>query len=304
MRLFTLTTAIISVCILPSPAGAFVPSPVGGKPGLFDVSAHLTLERGLIEPNENSDSWQDAKWNLYTLGLGYNFGKLGPFLDFFLRIEGTLYTSPAETNERTSVASDQCPGQVLSATQCEFYPKDTGGYANITAGFNVIHQRNYAIGIFLRGTVPIGVDLDKFSNPRIDYIAGGVNVGVQLKDWLSHESQIYLGSGPFGSQNATVALTQRFGFEWKRPSWTLGVKVGSYFDADLSERFDERYDSVYTAGFPDRRDRIRMMRFGVLTTPYVAISDRVAFEFTYLQKLFGYDAPATHVLSAGVRTSF
>lgn len=72
----------------------------------------------------------------------------------------------------------------------------------------------------------------------------------------------------------------------------------------LSERTDPAYDQAYTAGYPERSDRIRMMRFGVLLAPYFQVTEKLAVELSYVQKIFGYDTPATQFYNAGLRAVF
>ncbi len=47
-----------------------------------------------------------------------------------------------------------------------------------------------------------------------------------------------------------------------------------------------------------------MMRFAAAFFPYVQITDYVVLEVSYVQKLFGYDTPATQFFTAGVRVAF
>ncbi len=296
-------SALLSAALaaaLAGPAHGFVGGTAGGNPGDLNLDAKVILERGLIEPNENQDSWQGADWNQYQLGASYTLGAIGPLLDLYVSLSGTFYTSPAEVNERTQVAAADCLGEVTGPGQCEFYSDDNGALVRAAVGFNFIHTARYALGVSLQGTAPIGVDLDKFANPRVDYLAGSLQLGVQLTDWLSYETNIYVGSGPFGPQNAQLAYTQLFGFRWQRAGYQFGVRVGPYVDADVTERFDDRYDAAYTAGAPEVRDRIRMARFGSLFIPHVTIGDRVTARVTYLQKFFGYDAPATRYIEFGL----
>ena len=42
------------------------------------MSLRASLERGLVEPNENQASWQRARWEMYALGVGYGVGDVGP----------------------------------------------------------------------------------------------------------------------------------------------------------------------------------------------------------------------------------
>lgn len=284
-----------------APARAFISAPVGGREGETDVAARVGFERGKVEPTDDEDSFQKASWEMYTLGVGHTFGALGPLEDFFLRLEGTWFDIPAEVNEHGSIAEADCAGRFLGAGRCEFYGPDRGGFVTLAAGFNAIHVPSHALGFALLGSVPIDVEFDKFVEPRIDYVALAVSFGVRFTSALSHESRLYLGSGAFGDQNATVATSQLLGLEWRDANWKIGLRFGPYFDGDLTERTDARYGAAY--GPAGRDNVVRMMRFGVITMPYVAY-DFVALELLYLQKLFGFDPPATQFYSAGVRVAF
>ncbi len=112
---------VFAVCLTSSSAQALITSPVGGRPGEFDLSTRVSLERGKVEPNENEQSFQRARWNMYALGIGYGFGDLGPVRDIYARIDGTYVDSPAEINERGVVTPDRCRGTVVSATGCRFH---------------------------------------------------------------------------------------------------------------------------------------------------------------------------------------
>jgi len=305
-----LIVLVAFVLFAPTPAHALIPTAVGGRPGETDVALRVSLERGLIEPNENKNSWQKANWNMVTLDAGHNFGEVGPFRDFFVRLGYTFVDSPAEVNERTNIAPSDCRGEVLSATRCEFYPKNQFHILAPAVGWNFVHEGDFAFGVFFQGAIPVGLDRDKFANPRVDHFGGGTAVGTRLRPWLSYESRLYFGTGLLGSprqQNATVAIINVFGLEaprWILP-WKVGIKFGPYFDGDLTERTDERYDAAYTPGFATgARDRIRMMRFAAAFFPYVQITDHAVVEVSYVQKLFGYDTPATQFLTFGARFAF
>jgi len=178
-------SAFALLLLVPSSASALIPIPVGGHPKELDVFMRLTLERGLVEPNENLASFQKARWEMLTVGGGYTFGDLGPLQDFTVRADVTGYQSPAEVTEPER------------------------------------------------------------------------------------------------------------------------IKAGPYVDGDLiGQRTDEAYDRIFTAGFPERSDRIRMFRFAAMVLPYVQIADRFSLELSYLQKIFGYDTPATQLYSATARVVF
>lgn len=310
--------ALALVAISPGAASAFVGAPVGGQPGQVDVTARAEFERGSVEPNENELSWQDAEWEVYSAGVGYTGAELFGLERPFLRLEYATYTAPAEVNQRGPVAAEHCRGRVLDATHCEFHPADTGHFVKVQLGFDLIHRPTHALSLFLQGTLPIGANTDRFVLPRIDLVALGLAAGMRFQPWLTFQSRIYLGSGSLdGKQNATVALVPLFGFEaerWILP-WKIGLQVGPYFDADLTERYDANYDGAYVSGVPttndgsvrspgDTRDRIRMMRFGVSVLPYVQVTPYLVVEGGYTQKLFGYDTPATRFFSVGLRGAF
>ncbi len=303
-HLAAITSSLAAIAALSAPAAAFVSGATGGKKGTTQVEASVTLERGLVEPNENTDSFQDARWNLFNLSATYNAGSVGRFLDLFFRVRVTLFDSPAEVNEEGPVPEADCLGTVLDAETCEFYGDDQGAVLRAAVGFNVIHEPRYTLGFTIEANAPVGVNLDKFANPRVDYIAGSINLGLQLTDWLTYETSIYVGSGPFGPQNAQIAYTQLFGFAGGDDKLRYGIRLGPYIDADLNERFDERYDAAYTTGFPEVQDRIRRARFGGLFNPYLTVSDRYTVKLTYLQKAFGYDAAATQFWDLAVAVAF
>jgi len=313
LRPLVLVATLAGVLLDAEHAWALIPSPVGGRPGEVDVSFRLSLERGKVEPNSNEASFQKAQWELYTLGLGYTLGRIGPLLDVTFRLEGTYVRSPAERSDpdRGSVAPDDClSGVIPGPGRCQFHPDDDGGYISPSINFNVLHPGDFSLGFFVLSNVPFGIDFARFVTPRVDLIAGGVTVGLRMRAWLSFESRTYVGSGMFlgdDTQPATIALTNLFGFEaerWLLP-WKIGVKLGPYFDGDLiGDRADPNYDAAYTAGYPERSDRIRMMRFGFALLPYVQVTQHAALELGYVQKIFGYDTPATQFYTVGARAAF
>lgn len=319
----------VVTCLWPATAGAFVGTPVGGHPGEVDVNLQVTTERGKTEPNENQASFMKPKsWFEYKLGVGYTGGDVGPIEFPSIRLEATYFRTPAERNDpdewQVGDAGSSAPGTIgpectagaryLGGGVCEFHPEDDGTLVTLSLSGAVVHSADFALGLFVRGTVPIGMDLDKFGNPRIDYFAGGTNVGVELRPWLGFESSVFLGSGtrPFGKQqNGAVALSTLFHFrarQWLLP-WRAGVKIGPYVEGDIHERYDERYDRAYSpvvlpqpGAQPEQsRDRIRAARFAVATLPYFLVTDHLSVELGYVQKFFGYDARATQVYFAGVR---
>lgn len=312
-RLLAMSTAGMVLASATS-AEALIPIPVGGHPKELDVFARITLERGLVEPNENQASWQKARWEMFTVGGGYGFGDVGFLQDFSARVEVTAYQSPEEVNDvnRGAVAPSSCGGVILDPTRCQFHPADRGAFVTPSVSASLAHTGTLSFGVFLVGNIPIGVDYARFVVPRVDLVGGGFRAGIEPSEWFSFETSFYVGSGSAGArskQNGTFAATQLLHFKSPRlgtsPFVRLGVKVGPYVDGDLfGERTDPVYDQAYTAGYPARTDRIRMFRFAATVLPYVQLSDKLSLELAYLQKLFGYDTPATQLYSFTLRYVF
>lgn len=311
MRRRATLAAWLLAALTPTSALALVPIPVGGHPGEVDVFFRLSLERGKVEPHSDTASYQRASWNMYTAGGGYTYGDVGVFQDLSFRLDATLYDAPAEVNDpaRGAVAPELCrSGVVPGEGRCQFHPADQGAFVTPAVIWNFVHTGDFSFGMYLTGNIPIGADTKRFVAPRMDLVGGGVSVGVFLRPWFTFESRTYFGSGTRlggGRQNSTVATLSTFGFEakqWLLP-WKAGFKVGTYFDGDLlNERYDANYDAAYSP--PGQRDRIRMMRFGLAVFPYFQVTERASIELSYVQKLFGYDTPATQFYTATARVVF
>lgn len=182
MNRMTIAGAIIAtISLTQGPASALVTSPVGGNKGDVEVSARATFERGKIEPNENPDSWQKARWNYYTGAVGYTYGNIGPLQDVFFRLQGTYLDIPAESSdpdvllhpEEGAVDPAQCKGRVLAGGICELHPAEQGFLITPAIGFRAVHTPTFALGFFVQSTVPVGVDTEKYVLPRIDTVAVG-----------------------------------------------------------------------------------------------------------------------------------
>jgi hypothetical protein len=309
-------------------ASAFVTTPVGGRPGDTDVTARVTLERGNVEPHSNQQSWAPAQWQLYAVGATHNFGQAGPLHDWTLALDLTLLDAPAEVNDPSrlvippgSQATFQLPcdnGAVRTgALTCQFHRPDTGLYVTPRVFANLVHEGPAALGVYLQGTIPIGIDLNRFVLPRFDPIAVGAILGFALNRWLDFESHSYV--APWGYellsssyQNGAVAQTDLLGAHAER--WLLpgpiGLKAGFYWEGDLQQRYDERYDAAFTQGYRpgaqdgQGRERIRGLKYGIVAIGSVVVAPRLAIELGTVQKRFGYDAVATQSYFGGARYSF
>src|SRR5262249_60215456 len=122
-----------------------------------------------------------------------------------------------------------------------------------------------------------------------------------------YTSGLCWGSGAAAAEpNGAVPRTNLLSFEaprWILP-WKAGLNIGPYFEGDFTRRFAARYDAAFTTGYPAVRDRVQAMRFALASLPYFLVTDRVALEFGYVQKFFGYDPPATQLFTFAVRSSF
>mgnify|MGYP006969543799 CR=1 FL=1 len=128
---------------------------------------------------------------------------------------------------------------------------------------------------------------------------------------LAYAGRIFVGSGAYDGtyqQNAAIVLTQLLYLALARwlPPWRIGVGVGPYFEGDINEHTNQVYNSAYGSVSPDLvdGDRNRSMRFAIAVLPYIRITDHAALELGYVQKLFGYDPPATQFWTGGLRASF
>ncbi len=328
VRLLSSLTLLGAVSVS-SNASAFVATALGGRPGELDLNAQLTLERGKLEPSENQASYRQVRgWSEYKLGVGYTWGHFGPLQFFSTRLEATYFKTPEETNDpgewEVGPPGSSTPGsfqpectagaEYLGDGLCRFYAKDDGSIVSASVSAALIHDPKFALGFFLKFSAPVGMDLQKFGNPRMDYFATGWQGGVELTSWLSYESTLYLGLGtrPFSKdKNGSVAVGNLFHFKaqrWLLP-WRAGIKLGPYVEGDVTERYDERYDRAYSPqvlpqlGAPTRQhqDRVRSARFALAMLPYFLVTEHLALEAGYIQKFFGYDAPATQAYFVGLR---
>jgi hypothetical protein len=317
-----------------SAANAFVPVPVGGHPGELDVNFVFQTDRGKYEPTENPLSYRPVEgWYEYRLSVGYTWGHFG-FLQFFsTRLEGNFYTVDNETNDPGVwyVAPSGTVGpngklvpecgagaKFLGDGLCEFYSPDTGGMISGTISAALVHTPQVAFGLFVKGTVPIGMNLRKFVSPRMDYLAGGFQLGAVMTSWLDFEVFTYFGSGthPISSKKNSSAIgSTLFHFHAKRWAlpWKAGIKFGPYVEGDMTQRDEPRYDLAYAPqqlpAFPSeyddtpvrQNDRLRSAKYSLAFLPYFLVTEHVAVELGYIQKFFGYDPPATQAWFAGVR---
>lgn len=280
---------------------------VGGHPGEIDMSSHVTFQLGEIRPTERPTTWQEANTKIIELGAGYTIGELGPLKNFYVRLDGAYVTSAEET---VTNPNDDLP------LGTRFYGADRSGLLSATMAADFLSTPRLSFGLFLRGSLPIDINLEKFSNIATHHVSGGAHVDVWLSDRtkflrLGYASRLFVGSGTYqdGFQhNASAALSNMFVVEagrWVLP-WRMGLRLGPHFEGDINEHVNEPYHEAYAKVSSDfvNGDRVRAMRLDFVIQPYVCITDNAALVVNYAHEIFGYDSRSTQRLTAGVRTAF
>ena len=102
--------------------------------------------------------------------------------------------------------------------------------------------------------------------------------------------------GSSGTQNASTSLAHFFRFRARR--WLLdapiSLRVGPWFDGDLSRHYDDRYDRVFARAYlSGERDRIQAMAFSVATLATIGITPNARIDLGFWQKFIAYQARST-----------
>ncbi|MEM9692726.1 MAG: hypothetical protein AAGA56_09290, partial [Myxococcota bacterium] len=207
-----------------------------------------------------------------TLGVeaGIGWGDLGPLRRVRFALGGGYFVSGDERIERT--------GEPLPVGT-EFFPEDRGGHLALSASAELVERPQFALLAYVRGTLPIGVELAKYTNTRIHYALGGVRIGAHLNDRrdfirLSTRTFIELGSGAYtdgdGQHNAQLRLLPLLDLDFQR--WLLpfraGLGVGPSLEFDINDHDNPAYQPVYDAAGPRLFDAVRSTRLGIHAAPY------------------------------------
>ncbi len=262
---------------------AFVSGSVSAPAGSFDATLKVELMRGLAGPENIPEDKQTQKpsVNIYEMSLGYNLGNYGIFKDLSFGVLGGFYTSKKEDLAGSPI-----------------YPKDDGAYAGAQVSFNFIHDTTSLVGMFIRNQNPIGMNVEKFINPKLDRIGLGFTTGFSFTDSFSQESLFYFGSGIFGEktpQNPSVSATLLWSF-LSNPSWFehgLSFKAGPFFDADIKDHDDPGYGT-----------KVRSLRAGLVGQIAARISPKLSLSTTYVQKFTGAYFRATQDFILEIKTVF
>jgi hypothetical protein len=265
---------------------ALVTSPSIVGAGGWNVELKSMLERGKIEPNENRSSFQSAEIDVHQLSITKGLEGLSFGSDHFLRLDLKYFQSGEE----------QVAGQT-------FYAADTGNAATISFGFNFTHDSQLSSGMYISVSPITNFNQDKFSVPRIDLWSLGFRTSAEINDKFYVEDIVHYGSGIPGKQNSYLGFTHLFALRLnpiiRAP---VSVKGGPYAELDTSERTDSKYDSAFSPA--GTQDRIRSMKVGVISAIEIQLSEQSYGSVTYVQKLGGYDAPATNATAVAFGFNF
>lgn len=265
---------------------ALVISPSGVASGNWNIEFKSTLERGKVEPNENRSSFQDAEIDVHQFSVTQRIEGLSFGSDHFLRLDLKYLKSGKE----------EVAGQV-------FYDADTGNAATLSGGFNFVHEPTYKSGFYASVTPIANFNNEKFSVPRIDLWGVGFRTLVELGKTFFIEDSLHYGSGIPGNQNSYLAFTHLFALRVNNlVNVPMTIQWGPYAELDTSERRDTKYDAAFSSA--GTQDRIRSMKVGVISSIEFSITKDTYGTATFVQKLGGYDAPATNALSFSLGMNF
>lgn len=264
------------VVLLAVDSWGLVISPTGVNFDGYLIEYKLIQERGKIEPNENPNSFQDAKIdiNQFSVTKGLH-GLVTKGKDHYLRIDYKDFKSGQE----------QVSGQL-------FYEQDRGQNLMLTLGMNFVHELQYKAGIYMAYSPLVDFNEEKFSVPRVDLWQLGLTSAVQLSDEWFMENQLHYGSGIDNKQNGYIVLNQLVGYKFDSAfDLPLLFKYGPYLESDTEQRQDKKYDAAFFPSGPS--DRVRSMKYGVNMHISYTLNQKYVLAIGEVQKLGGYDAVAT-----------
>lgn len=278
--------SLISVLLMGGNSLAFVSAPSTAGDKDWSVEAGAVYERGKVEPNENRNSFQSAKIDIYQLGVTKKLKGLEWGSDHYLHLDyKEIRSAKEEVNSQVFYDADQ--GQVLTAS----------------FGFDFVHEPKFKSGAYVQVSPSIRINKDKFSNPRVDVWGVGFKTYLELGDLIYSEDLLHIGSGIPGHQNSYLAWSHLFAAKLERYVGSpVVLKWGPYAELDTSERTDSAYDSAFTPA--GTRDRIRSMKVGTISAVEFLLPQDAYGSIGYVQKLGGYDAPATQAFSLKLGINF
>lgn len=281
MEKILLVTLLISI-----QSYAFVSGPGSVNAGENLITIGTQAERGLVEPNENRSSFQDAQIDINRLRYVRGFKGFMGLNRSTVFVEYGIFSSARE--------------QVGSTV---FYDKDQGSYLTLGLSGDFVHDLEKQFGFYVQTTLSRSYDKNKFSNPRIDLYVLGLTSAFNITENFFQKNLIHYGSGDGSSQNSYLAIDTGFGYRLNHLLERQFTVSGSLFlEADMSERKDAFYDAAFSP--TGTEDRIRAFKYGTLFGADIAITNQMNFNINYLQKLGGYDARSTKIYTANIGYKF
>lgn len=265
---------------------AFVSGPSSVSEGENYISIGIQAERGKVEPNENRSSFQDAQIDIHRLKYVRGF-------------EGQLGLS--RSNIYFEFGSFSSAKEQVGSTR--FYDKDQGSYLTLGLSGDIVHDLDKQFGFYAQVTPSRSYNKNKFSNPRLDLFALGLNSAFNVTENFFQKNLIHFGSGDGSNQNSYLAIDTGFGYRLNHLVGRQFTIFGSLFlEADMVERKDSSYDAAFSPA--GTQDRIRAFKYGTLMGVDFAITNEINFSLNYLQKLGGYDARSTQIYTAHIGFKF
>jgi len=217
----------------------------------------------------------------YSLGLGNSFLK-----DLYLEIQSTTFQSREETVSGVLV-----------------HPSDSGWAMTLRGGGNFIHEPKWTLGTWLQSSIPIFMDKDKFVNPVLNYVGGGVNAVFSFTPEIAVSESVFLGSGLFQPRNRNPNLQSSslgiFNLGQLFFSANVIFKTGLVVETDLASRLDADYQaSALSDG--------EIMNL-VFISPFllnVPIQDSWGIEGGYAVKWAGKSAQGSQFGTLGISKKF
>jgi hypothetical protein len=278
---------LILVClfvILPLSAQAFVSGAVTPSPGEWDAQLRFSRETGLLGSQNIPESQIREKADITEYGyrLGTNLGERFGMSDFSVHAFGSFFVNGEE---------------LLNGSRT--YPRDSGHLLGLEVSSNFVHEPSRQLGWFVRYSAPVSLATEKFGKSRIDTVGVGLQSGFLLTDTVQIESLTFYGSGysrnSVREQNASLVFSGLFGVRIPNSVFQGTVlKVGPFFESDLTERNDSVYGLTGFRGY----------RVGLTGIAALKLTSDLGLELGYIQKLSGAYFRATKDLYASIGMTF
>jgi hypothetical protein len=278
---------------------------LGRREGEIDLDTSFVGRLGDSRPGEEPTTWQRADTRIFTLGAGYSVGRLGPLHDCYARIEGGF-----------ALSADEQIGAGMAPSGPLLFQADRSALVRGFVSANVVKAPRLNLGLFLRGTAPIGLDLQKFSSVHVHLFGGGTTLDVALTspDTLLRArflARLFVGSGAYDGDyqhNAELQFTNLLRVEaqrWLLP-WPAGIALGPNVRADLNGYRNAIYAEAYSKVAVGARvgENVQATSVAVAVYPYVHVTRHVAVEAGYEYVFVGTDVQATQIWSASLRSAF